>query len=214
MIVATQHEIDLHPRVVDGVAEKEGRAAVGARDDEIADVVAGKPLRSVDAVLEENCASHGHAEPKRAGPTLAASAVNLVIGKRGAGPGVTRRTTGRELSASREAELFGRAEAWIDPTGFTQCRNRRLVDCAALALQVRRMRAAPVRTLVPVETQPSQIAQHPLDERRLVAGGVGVLDTQHEMAIATARSKVAEHRRPRVAEMQMTGRAGREPRNG
>src|SRR5687768_5487069 len=106
MIVATQHEVDLHPRVVDGVAEKERRAAVGACDDEIADVVARKPLRSVDAVLEGNCPSHGHAEPKRARPTLAATAVNLVIGKRGASPGVTRGTTRRELSAPREVKLF------------------------------------------------------------------------------------------------------------
>ncbi len=76
------------------------------------------------------------------------------------------------------------------------------------------MRTATVRPLVPVETQPSQVVEQASDERRFVAGGVGVLDPQHEAAIATARSEIAEERCPRVPQMQMTGRAGREPCNG
>jgi hypothetical protein len=193
---------------------KNDEAAVSARDYEIADVVARKPLRSVDAVVEGNRSSRGHPEAERARSTVALPAPNLVVGKRGAGPGVTWWTTRRELRAPREVQLFRCAEAGIDPAGGAKRLDRFRVDRAAFALQIRPMRTATVRPLGPVETKPSQVVEQASDERRFVAGSIGVFDPQDEAAIATARSEIAEERCPRVAQMQITGRAGREACNG
>ena len=79
-----------------------------------------------------------------------------------------------------------------------------------LGLTVRSPRAADVRALVPVESEPFQIA----DDGRVGIGRrsfrVGVLDAQDEGAVMTAREQPVEQRRAGVADVQLTGWTGSE----
>ena len=70
VIVAAQHERDAHQRVVDRVREEERRAAVGATDDEVADVVAGEALLAVDDIVEADDLPDGTRKRSAAGCPL------------------------------------------------------------------------------------------------------------------------------------------------
>ena len=52
VIVAAQHERDAHQRIVERVREEERGAAVGATDDEVADVVGVETLLAVHEIVE------------------------------------------------------------------------------------------------------------------------------------------------------------------
>ena len=54
VIITSQHERNAHQCIVDGVREKERRAAVGATNDEIADVVGFEALLAVHEIGEAN----------------------------------------------------------------------------------------------------------------------------------------------------------------
>ena len=55
------------------------------------------------------------------------------------------------------------------------------VELHPLRLQVRPVRTADLGPLVPVEAEPAHLLDHPAVRRLGAAGGVGVLDPQHEL---------------------------------
>ena len=67
------------------------------------------------------------------------------------------------------------------------------------------MRAADIRSLVPVEPQPAQAvddARHHVPRRAL---GVGVFDAEHERAAVPAGEQPVEERRARAADVEIAG---------
>src|SRR3954462_5457509 len=80
-----------------------------------------------------------------------------------------------------------------------------------LGLPVRTVAAADIGTFVPFETEPPQVPQNrrlrltcrPLD--------VGILDSQDERASRSPREQPVEQRRAGVANVELPGRARREP---
>src|SRR6185312_3287044 len=103
-------------RIVDGVREEESGGAVGAPNDEVANVVAQKALLPMHEVRELDALAAGHAEScggRDAGGTLA---LLLVWRQVAACARVSRRLAARELRSARHLELHRRAEARISQT--------------------------------------------------------------------------------------------------
>ena len=74
-------------------------------------------------------------------------------------------------------------------------------EIGALGLPVRTVRAAHIRSLVPIETKPAQIAN---DGRFRLNGGtlnISVLDAEDERTAMAACQQPVEQRCPRVADM-------------
>src|SRR5262249_10799236 len=104
-----------------------------------------------------------------------------------------------------------RAETVVRRARAEQFLGVGLIQVQPLGLPVRPVSAAPVRTLLPVETQPLEVPANPdfgCLRRSLL---VGVLDTGNERAAGSAREQPVEERRACVADVQMAGRARRKP---
>ena len=77
-----------------------------------------------------------------------------------------------------------------------------------LRLAIRTVTTADIGPFVPVEAEPAKIFE---DAGFGLAGGslrIGVLDAQDERAVLAVRKQPVEQRGPRVADVQLTGRAG------
>src|SRR4029079_12724871 len=85
------------------------------------------------------------------------------------------------------------------------------VEVAALALAVRRVRAADDRPLVPVEAEPAHDVEQPLVGLLAVAGGVGVLDPEHERAAVVAREGPVEQGGAGEADVRRAGGGRADP---
>src|SRR6185503_11703932 len=90
----------------------------------------------------------------------------------------------------------------------------RLIEVQAFGLAVRTVRAAGVRTLVPVEAEPAEIEGDRVFRLAARSLDVGVLDPQNEdprrvFGGATGQQPV-EQRGPRVADMKLPRGAGSE----
>ena len=85
------------------------------------------------------------------------------------------------------------------------------VEVKPLALSVGSVRAAPARPLVPVEPQPAQVADDGLRESVAGAGGIDVLHAQDERAAFLAAGQPRHEEGPRIAKVQKTCGARREP---
>ena len=120
---------------------------------------------------------------------------------------VFRRTSGSESRLAILLELRRRAEAVVRVTAVQQLVRVGRVEMQPLGLAIRSVHAADIRAFVPVEPEPAQI----LEDARLGLArrslGVGVLDAQDERAILAMREQPVEERRPRVADVELTGRA-------
>jgi hypothetical protein len=137
MIVAAQHEGHAHGRIVDRIAEEEGDAAVGAQNDEIADVGRGKALRAVDHVLELNDYAGIDFEPQCRSRPRRNPAPDLVIAQSTTLSRVARRLVRRQLCATLELELLRGAEARIhEPVALERLDGGR-VDRGTFTLPVR-----------------------------------------------------------------------------
>jgi hypothetical protein len=84
------------------------------------------------------------------------------------------------------------------------------VTLEAFALKVGAVRAADVRSFVPIDPEPSQPVENPLDHLGRGTLGVGVLDAKDEGAAVAARVKPVEQRRARATHMQVSGGRGGE----
>ena len=111
VILAAQHVRDAHLRIVDGIAEEERGAAIGAPQDEVADVVGREALRSVHHVVELDAPPGGHAKPRGRRDALRALAHARLGRQLAAGAGITRWTAGGELRLARQVEFERRAVA-------------------------------------------------------------------------------------------------------
>ena len=210
VILAADHMRDLHQRIVHDHGEVVRRRAVGANDHRIADHLGLKTDLAADGVGEDDLASLGHAKADRRPLARRNARAGLLAWYGAARAGIERRPPGLDRLPPLRLELRSRAEAVVRRVGVQQLFRVRLVEVQPLGLAVRTERAAEIGPLIPVETEPAQIAE---DRRLRLAGralGIGVLDAQNERAALPAREEPVEERRARVAHVQLAGRAGSE----
>jgi hypothetical protein len=207
VILAADHMRDLHQRIVDDHGEVVLRAAVGADDDGIADYLGVENHLAADEIVELDLDVVRHLEADDR--PLAALDPQLRIRERNAAAGaaVLRRLPRREIRLPARLELLRGTEAVVRGAGVQQLVCVRRVEMQALGLPVRAMLAADVGPLVPVEAEPAQILE---DAGLRLAGrslGVGVLDPQDERAVLAVGEEPVEERRPRIADVELPGRA-------
>ncbi len=82
-----------------------------------------------------------------------------------------------------------------------QLLRRRAVAIETLRLEIRRVRAADLRALVPVDPQPAQAVENPGDQFGLRPFDVGVFNTQDERAAMAPRIEPVEQGGARAADM-------------
>ena len=100
------------------------------------------------------------------------------------------------------------SNAW--PLSSSCCR-RRAIAIEPLRLEIRRVRAADLRALVPIDPQPAQAIEDAGDHLGLRALDVGVFDAQDERAAVTAGIQPVEESGARAADMQVAGGRRGEP---
>jgi hypothetical protein len=104
-----------------------------------------------------------------------------------------------------DPDLLARAEAGVDHLQALQLLERAAVDVEMIGL-------APDGA-VPLDADPAQVLEDALLELRPAALPVDVLDPEQEPAARHPRRLVGEQRGIGVAQVQVAGRAGREPRD-
>ncbi len=144
VIFAAQHVRDAHLGIVDGIAEEKRRAAVGAPQDEIADVVGGEALRAVHHVVELDHVCPSGTRNRVVGEMPCALLRTRASGRQlAAGTGITRRPAGGELRLARQIEFQRRAVAGIGEPARIQRGRMARVDRSAPRLVVFLARGAP-----------------------------------------------------------------------
>src|SRR4029079_8830539 len=93
---------------------------------------------------------------------------------------------------------------------LTQRMGYRRITVGALRLQVRRERATDHGALVVVELQPAEGTEDRLETARRVAGDVGVLDPQHQLATEMPCERPVEQGGPDVPDVERTSGRQRE----
>ena len=184
-VLAAQHVRDLHQGVVDGVDQRVERVAVGPGEREVGHVVAVEGDRPADEVVERDL-TVGHPEPDDRLATLGPEGGDLLVAQLAAVPVVAHHLGARGLAP--RLDLVVAAVAVVGARGRREPLERVGVDRGALALAVRRERAADVGPLVPVEPEPAHHLEQAVVGLLGVAGGVGVLDAEDEGA-AGCRAK-------------------------
>ena len=102
----------------------------------------------------------------------------LVAGFAQAEPVVARWLLEPLLLGAHLVETLGRAPAVVGAARLDQLRGVLLIQRQTLGLAIRRIRAALVRALVPLDPQPVQTVVDLLLARFLVSRAIGVLDAQ------------------------------------
>jgi hypothetical protein len=118
---------------------------------------------------------------------------------------VARGFLARLLLGTQRVEALGGAEARERMALLDQLVAVLLIDGAALALPIRAVRAADVRALVPLDTQPAQRVEDLLFRFASRAHLVGVLDAQNELTAVLAGEAEVEQRDIRGADVRVAG---------
>ncbi len=205
----TAHDVrDAHLVVVDDHGEVVRRETVGLHDDLI--VRAGRLDLASDEVVEHERRvvgdEHAHdgvlAEAGLGGALLTRLAVAHAV------------VAGRQLLLLLElahlGEPLARAVAVVGLALVDELVDVRLVRVEPLTLTVRRVRAADVGALVPVQVEPVQRVEDLLLGIGLEARPVGVLDAQDELSALLTRERKVEHRHVGGADVRVTRRRRRD----
>ena len=203
-VLAAQHDVDVHHRVVDRVGERVQRIAVRAHDDIVRHGTGLEFDGAADEVVEGDVLV-GHADAQRGLAALGAEGGLLLLGE------VTVVTVVAEFGRAAGGEvalldLVRSGEGLIGVAGFEQLCGHILVDVAALGLAVRAVGATHVDALVPVDAQPAQGFENLVVAFLGVAHGVGVFDAEDQLAAGGAGFGPVEQRRTDHADMRRAGR--------
>ena len=206
------HVRDPEVVVVDRARQVVEATAVGALHDV---VLLERPLelhRSPHEVVERARAAARHLQAHDGGPPL------------GLERGRLRRRLGHPAPAVDETRLValrglalglnlvrGRVVA-VGVPARDEPLDRFPVLRLAARLEVRRMRSLHLGPLVPVEPQPAKAVEDRLQGLLDVALPVRVVDAQDELAAVPPREQPVEQGGAHAADVQVTGRAGCEPR--
>ena len=83
-----------------------------------------------------------------------------------------------------------------------------MVDSQPFRLEVRTVRAAGVRSFIPVQAQPAVSSQQRIKRAGHYPPPVGIFDTQNERPAVMAGEQIVKQRRPQSANGQVSGRTG------
>ncbi len=192
--VASAHHLgDAHRIVVGDDGELIGGNVITPPDDEVAEIIARcEVLLAEMQIAEGDGAALRHAEAPvvaarivggGSDATIAASAwiVRFVIGGSG-----RVRCLMRGLRGLRQ--IFARARAGVNSAGIAQLLPRLQINIAALALGIRRVRAADIRAFPPLDAEPAQVFEVRVYEFAARALRVEIFVAQEERAAGVARA--------------------------
>src|SRR5699024_7299141 len=207
-VLAAQHMGDAHEGVIHGVDQGVERLAVRAHDDEV-----GR-----GAGLEGDLAAHHvgegdvllrHAQSPGGLAALGAEGGLLLLGEV-AVVAVVAELRVAAGGAVALGDLLRGGEGLVDVPGLLQPGDHVLVDLAALGLAVGAVRAADLDALVPVDAGPAHGVEQLVVGLLAVAGGVGVLDAEDELAAVVAGVGPVEQGGAHHADVRGAGGAGAE----
>ena len=207
VFLRADHVRDVEVVVVDRAGQVIQVAAVRPLDDV---VLLERPVegdRPAHQVVEAAGSVARHLEADDGGTSLALEARRVGVGLRHPAPAVDEPPllALRRLALGRR--LFRRGVVAVRQSPVEQLPYRRTVAMGPLRLVVRRVRAAHLRPLVPVDAQPAEAVENRPQRRRDVAPPVGVVDAQDEPPPVTAREQPVEQRRADAAYVEVAGRA-------
>ena len=107
-------------------------------------------------------------------------------------------------------DLLGGRVRLVDVSGVLQLRDDLLIDVRALGLAVRPVGPADLDTLVPVDAEPAHRVEQLVVGLLAVAGGVGVLDAEDELAAMVTGVRPVEQGGAHHADVRGAGGAGAE----
>ena len=199
---------DAHQRVVDDHRVVVGGDAVGAHEHRVADHLGVKRHRATHEVGEATSRPAGtrkridrRARRRRCGPAPARGHARQRPRTSAASrPSARPRGRPRAARASRSSGTRDRRPA------IAACARYRCSRSTGDRARPRRRRPTPRPSRAPASAGPRG-SPLPTPRRALE---VGVLDAQHEGAAVAARGQPVEQRGPRVADVQVSGGAGRE----
>ncbi len=122
---------------------------------------------------------------------------------------VPRRRAARLLLLAHLLQALRRTVAIVRVTGREQALNIFRIDRQALRLNVRSVRAADVRSLVPVQAEEAQRVHNQFQSVLDFAFLIGVFDAQDELAAGVPRPQPDEQRGTQTADVRRAGGAGR-----
>jgi hypothetical protein len=198
----------LHQRVVDDDGKVVLRAAVRSDEHEIADHVAVEDDLAADQIPEPDLLRLGHLEADDRALARVNPHLCVLTRERSARPVILGRPAGGKVLMAIAIELGRRAEAVIRVVARHQLVRVRRIQVHTLGLTVWSVRPADIRTLVPLEAEPSEILEDAALRFPCRSLGVGILDAQDECSVLAVREQPVEQRRAGVAHVQLTGGAG------
>ena len=212
VLLRADHVRDREVVVVDRAGEVIEMRAVHPLDDV---VLLERPIegdRTPHQIVEAAGPLARHLQPDDGGAPLALVPRRAGVGLRHPAPAVDEPPLLPPRRLALGGRLFGRRVVAVREPPVEQLGHRGPVACGPLRLVVRRVRAAHLGPLVPVDAQPAEAVQNRPQRRLDVALAVGVVDAQDELPPVPAREQPVEQRRADPADVQVAGRAGSESR--
>ena len=187
------HVGNLHEVVVHDVGQVVGGEAVAFQQHGVGVDVLVLPLDvSQQGVLEPCDPLHGHLQTDDVGLAGIEVRLNLLLREVAAVPVVSGGHLVHGLDGANSVQPLGIAEAVVGLSPFHQLLGVLLVQVEALRLDVGAVVAALCSTLVPLNAQPGHGVVQVLDIFLAVAGAVGVLQPQDELAAVGPGKKIVE----------------------
>ena len=183
-ILAAQHHVHIHHRVVNRIGQRVQRIAVRAHDHVIRHRTGLELDAAADQIVEDDVLV-GHADAQRGLAALRAERGLLLLGQVAVEPVIAElgRTAGGDVAL---LDLIRRRVRLVGIPGLKQAVGHLPVDGGTLGLAVRAVRAADLHALVPIQAEPTQRVEDLVVALLGIAGGVGVLDAEHEGAAGVA----------------------------
>ncbi len=197
VVVTANHQVDPHLQIVDDDREVVGRCTVATLDHQIVELGVGdfdRPPHTIDE-MDRTRIRVAEADHRRAALRRIATIATV--------PVVARLVTSRDRLLAQALQPFLRAVAAVGPTLFQQSLDRRVIELKAIGLVV--------GPFVRHQFQPGQSVENGLHRLIGRTRPVGVFDPENELAAGGTRGQPAEQSRAGAANVQKSGRAGREP---
>ena len=210
VLLRPDHMADLEVVVVDDACQMVEAGAVGPLDDMILLALPGKLHPAADGVVDDKRSFPRHLQPHHPLPPLREKAGGVVGGEGGKPPAVKVGLGGGLCGLALLVELLRLREITVGMPRGEELLCRRLVAGRALRLEVRGVRPADPRPLVPIDPQPLQAREDRLEGLLDIPLGVGVVDAEDERPAMSPREQPVEQRRADAADVEIPGRAGGE----
>ncbi len=203
MLDRANHVRDLEVVIVDCAREMIEARAVRALHDVV--LLVGPIERDVaaDQVVEAALTLARHLESHHALAPLRLEALRVPVGLGHETTAVQKRALVLFRRRALGLDLFGRRIVAIRAAGFEQTCDRGPVSLVTLRLEVRRVRSADLRALVPVETEPTEPVEDRLQGFRDIALLIRVVDAEQELPAVLAREQPIEQSGANAAYMQV-----------